>query len=117
MLIQVWRCTLFGIMRSSMVRKSGIRFSVRKCDRIRKIERLLVPWKQKPLWSVGVTLKPSRPGLPVGQPGVTFANRHLDLRQTLFVEDCVLRDHLAHEQKIGRQRVALIGLERSLSPE
>jgi hypothetical protein len=24
-----------------------IRFSVRKCDRIRKIEQLLFPWKQK----------------------------------------------------------------------
>jgi hypothetical protein len=41
------RCTLFGIMLSSIFRKSGIRFSVRKCDRIRKIEQLLFPWKQK----------------------------------------------------------------------
>jgi hypothetical protein len=29
---------------------------------------------------VGVTLKPSRPGLPVRQPAVFIANRHLDLR-------------------------------------
>jgi len=41
------RCTLFGIMLSSIFRKSGIRFSVRKSDRIRKIEQLLFPWIQK----------------------------------------------------------------------
>src|SRR5215468_373569 len=117
MSIQVWRCTLFGIMLSSIFRKSGIQFSVRKCNRIRKIEQLLFPRKQKLLWSIGVALKPSRPGLPVGQPGPTIANRHLDLRQTLFVEDRVLRDHLVHEQQVGRQRVYLIGLEGSLSPE
>src|SRR5215470_7479709 len=80
-------------------------------------EAALVSRVAPSLQSVGLTLKPSRPGLPVGQPGVTFANRHLDLRQTLFVEDCVLRDHLVHEQQVGRQRVYLIGLEGSLSPE
>src|SRR5438445_6443111 len=117
MSIQVWRCTLFGIMLSSTFRKSGIQFSVRKCNRIRKIEQLLFPWKQKLLWSIGVALKPWRPGLPVRQPGVTIANRHLDLRQTLFVEYCVLRDHLVHEEQVSRQRVDLIGGESPLSPE
>src|ERR1700674_1594811 len=66
---------------------------------------------------VGVTLKPWRPGLPFGQPGVVFANRHLDLRQTLFVEDFVLRDHLVHEEQVGRQRIDLIGGESPLIPE
>src|SRR5215470_4939502 len=80
-------------------------------------EAALVSRVAPSLQSVGVTRKPWRVGLPVGQPGVTFANRHLDLRQTLFVEDCVLRDHLVQEQQVGRQRVDLIGLEGSLSPE
>jgi hypothetical protein len=53
---------------------------------------------------VGVTLKPSRPVLPVRQPGVVIANRHLDFRQTLFVEYFVLRDHLVQEGQVGRQR-------------
>src|SRR5258708_19739412 len=66
---------------------------------------------------VGVTLKPWRPGLPVRQPAVVIANRHLDLRQTLFVEDFVLRDHLVHEEQIGRQRIDLIGGESPLIPE
>src|SRR6478672_1154100 len=83
----------------------------------KKIKQLLFPWKQKLLWSVGVTLKPSRPGLPVGQPGVTFANRHLDLRQTLFVEYRVLRDHLVQEEQISRQRVDFVGGESPLSPK
>src|ERR1041385_2761842 len=48
---------------------------------------------------VGVTWKPWRSWLPDGQPGVVIANRHLDLRQTLFVEDCVFRDHLVHEEQ------------------
>src|SRR5260370_26676722 len=65
---------------------------------------------------VGVTLKPSRPGLPVRQPGVVIANRHLDLRQTLFVEYFVLRDHLVQEEQVGRQRIYLIGGEKPLSP-
>src|SRR5258708_9518118 len=60
---------------------------------------------------VGVTLKPWRPGLPVRQPAIVIANRHLDLRQTLFVEDFVLRDHLVHEEQVGRQRIDLIGGE------
>src|SRR5260370_26306694 len=58
---------------------------------------------------VGVTLKPWRPGLPVRQPGIVIANRHLDLRQTLFVEYLVLRDHLVQEQQVGRQRIYFIG--------
>jgi hypothetical protein len=45
-------------------------------------------------WLVGVTLKPRRAGLPVRQPGVVIAMRHLDLWQTLFVEYFVLPDHL-----------------------
>src|SRR6202521_2456733 len=60
---------------------------------------------------VGVTLKPWRPGLPVRQPGVVIANRHLDLRQTLFVEYLVLRDHMVQEEQVGRQRIYLIGGE------
>src|SRR5215469_7948079 len=66
---------------------------------------------------VGVTLKPWRPGLPVRQPGVVIANRHLDLRQTLFVEYLVLRDHLVQEEQVGRQRIYLIGGETPLCPE
>src|SRR6266704_1672242 len=54
---------------------------------------------------VGVTLKPWRPGLPDRQPGVVIANRHLDLRQTLFVEDFVLGDHLVQKEQVGRQRI------------
>src|SRR5215469_16181832 len=65
----------------------------------------------------GVTLKPWRPGLPVRQPGVIIANRHLDLRQTLFVEYFVLRDHLVQEEQVGRQRIYLIGGESPLAPE
>src|SRR5215467_558819 len=66
---------------------------------------------------VGVTLKPSRPGLPLMQLGVIIANRHLDLRQTLFVEYLVLRDHLVQEEQVGRQRIDLIGSESPLIPE
>src|SRR5579883_1531531 len=67
--------------------------------------------------SVGVTLKPWRSMLPLREPGIVIANRHLDLRQTLFVEDRVLRDHLVQEEQVGRQRVDLIGGKRPLSPE
>src|SRR5262245_48226040 len=49
--------------------------------------------------------------------GVIIANRHLDLRQTLFVEYRVLRDHLVHEEQIGRQCIDLIGGESPLIPE
>src|SRR5215469_166096 len=63
---------------------------------------------------VRVTLKPWRPVLPFRQPGVVIANRHLDLRETLFVEDFVLRDHLVQEKQIGRQRIDLVGGERPL---
>src|ERR1700674_556371 len=66
---------------------------------------------------VGVTLKPWRPGLPVRQPGVVIANRHLDLRQTLFVEYFVLRDHLVQEEQVGRQRIYFIGGQTPLIPE
>src|SRR5712672_4162950 len=66
---------------------------------------------------VGVTLKPWRPGLPFMQLGVVIANRHLDLWQTLFVEDFVLRDHLVQEEQVGRQRIYLIGGESPLTPE
>src|SRR5260370_32014970 len=37
----------------------------------------------------GVTLNPCRVGLPLIQLGVLISNRHLDLLQTLFVEDFV----------------------------
>ena len=50
------------------------------------------------------------------QLGVTIANRHLDLRQTLLVEDFVLRDHLIDEEQVGRQRIDLIGGESPLIP-
>src|SRR5712672_2261828 len=66
---------------------------------------------------VGVTLKPWRPGLPFMQLGVVIANRHLDLWQALFVEYFVLRDHLVHEEQVGRQRIDLIGGESPLIPE
>src|SRR5258706_83254 len=66
---------------------------------------------------VAVTLKPWCPVLPVGQPAIVIAHRHLDLRQTLSVEDFVLRDHLVHEKQIGRQRIDLIGRESPLPPE
>src|ERR1700757_1732283 len=66
---------------------------------------------------VGVTLKPWGPGLPVRQPGVVIGMRHLDLRQTLFVEDFVLRDHVVQEEQVGRQRIYLIGAESPLVPE
>src|SRR5262245_35435252 len=36
------------------------------------------------------------------QLGVIIANRHLDLRQTLFVEDFVLRDHLVQEEQVAK---------------
>src|SRR4030088_1657180 len=55
--------------------------------------------------------------LPITQPGVVIANRHLDLRQTLFVGKRVLRDHLVQEEQVGRQRVDLIGCKSPLSPE
>src|SRR5262245_22074488 len=58
------------------------------------------PRKLARVWLVGVTLEPWRPGMPLMQLGVIIANRHLDLRQTLLVEDCVLRDHLVHEQQV-----------------
>src|SRR5262249_18329675 len=66
---------------------------------------------------VGVTLKPARPWLPVRQPAVLIANRHLDLRQTLFVEYFVLRNHLVQEKQVGRHRVYLIGGESPLSQD
>src|SRR5438874_5242953 len=66
---------------------------------------------------VGVTLKPCLPRLPLRQPGVVVADRHLDLRQTLFVEYLVLRDHLVQEKQVGGQRIDLIGGESPLTPE
>src|SRR3954468_20940690 len=66
---------------------------------------------------VGVTLKPWRVRLPVMLLGVIIANRHLDLRQTLFVEYLVLRDHLIDEKQVGRQRIDLIGDESPLLPD
>src|SRR5262245_53743629 len=65
----------------------------------------------------GITLEPWRLGLPLMQLGVIFANRHLDLRQTLFVEYLVLRDHLVQEEQVGRQRIDLVGGESPLIPE
>src|SRR3954468_14993881 len=46
-----------------------------------------------------------------------IANRHPDLRQTLFVEYLVLRNDLVEEEQVGRQRVDLIGLQSPLQPE
>ena len=51
------------------------------------------------------------------QLGVIIADRHPDLRQTLFVEYSVLRDHLVQEEQVGRQRIDLIGGESPLIPE
>ncbi len=47
---------------------------------------------------IRVTLKPWRPVLPLRKTGVIIANRHLDLWQSLFVEDFVFRDHLVQEK-------------------
>src|SRR5882757_5923234 len=46
-----------------------------------------------------------------------ITNRHLDLRQTFFVEYCVLRNHLVLEEQEGRQRIYLIGGESPLSSQ
>src|SRR5204862_5393554 len=46
-----------------------------------------------------------------------IANRHPDLRQTLFVEYLIFRNHLVDEEQIGRQRVHLIGSQSPLQPE
>src|SRR5204862_1839997 len=66
---------------------------------------------------VGVTLKPWRVELKLMRLAVLIANRHLDLRQTLFVEYLIFRNHLVDEQQIGRQRVHLIGSQSPLQPE
>src|SRR6266853_829225 len=66
---------------------------------------------------VGVTLKPWRVELKVMRLAELIANRHLDLRQTLFVEHQVLRDHLIEEEQVGRQRIDLIGRQSPLQPD
>src|SRR5438067_10322434 len=67
--------------------------------------------------SVGVTLKPWRSVLPFRQAGVIIADRHLHVRQTVFVEDFVIRDHPVEEKQVGRQRIDLIGGEAPLIPD
>src|SRR6185436_12944993 len=66
--------------------------------------------------SVGVALEPWRVGLPHVQLAVIIADRHLDLRQAMIVEDFVLRDHVVQEQQVGRQRIDLVGGECPLIP-
>src|SRR5215471_7817667 len=67
--------------------------------------------------SVGVTLKPWRVELELVRLAVFVANRHLDLRQALFVEYLVLRDHLVEEEQVSRQRIHLIGSQSPLQAE
>ncbi len=66
---------------------------------------------------VRVAFKPWRPGLPVRQGSVSITDRHLDLRQTLGVEHFVLRDDAVYIEQKRRQRVYLIGGQRSFSIE
>src|SRR5262245_47067664 len=66
---------------------------------------------------VRVAFKPWRPGLPLRQGSVFITNRHLDLRQTLGVEHFVLRNDTVYIEQKRRQRVYLIGGQRSLSVE
>src|SRR4029453_14801720 len=73
-----------------------------------------VNWRRGLVW---VGLQPSRLRLPVRQRGVVISNGHLDLRQTLSVEYSVLRDDLVEVEEKRRQRVHLVGLERSFLPE
>src|SRR6185436_20312821 len=65
---------------------------------------------------IGVTLKPWRVELELMRLAELIANRHLDLRQTLFVEYQVLRDHVIEEEQVGRQRIDLIGRQSPLQP-
>src|SRR5882724_920586 len=66
---------------------------------------------------VGVTLKPWRVELKVMRLAELMADRHPDLRQTLFVEYQVFRDHLFEEEQVGRQRKGLIGSQSLLQPD
>src|SRR5262245_45427117 len=66
---------------------------------------------------VRVAFHPARLRLPVRERRVVFTNRHLDLRKTLLIEYKVLRDDLVEAEEKRRQRVYLIGFERSLSTE
>src|SRR3982074_202323 len=66
---------------------------------------------------VGVTLKPWRVELKVMRLAELIADRHPDLRQTLFVEHQVFRDHLIEEEQVGRQRIDLIGSQSPLQPD
>src|SRR5882724_1765217 len=66
---------------------------------------------------VGVTLKPWRVELKVMRLAELIADRHPDLRQTLFVEHQVFRDHLIEEEQVGRQRIDLIGRQSPLQPD
>src|SRR5438477_1711698 len=99
-------CAMPGVIPGSRASAAPRNDQLIGCDRFHGIGRL-----------VRVALKPWRPGLPVRQPAVLIANRHLDLRQTLFVEDFVLRDHLVQEEQVGGQRIYLIGGESPLVPE
>src|SRR5882762_7418425 len=66
---------------------------------------------------VGVTLKPWRVELKVMRLAELIADRHPDLRQTLFVEHQVFRDHLIEEEQVGGQRIDLIVRQSPLQPE
>ena len=55
-----------------------------------------------------VAFQPWRPGLPLRQASVILADWHLHLRQTLGVEDLVLRDDIVDEEQVRRQRVDLV---------
>src|ERR1700733_16016233 len=67
-------------------------------------------------WS-GEPRKSWRFGLPIRHPDPFIADRHLDLRQIILVEDLVLRDYLVDGEQVGRQRIYLIGGKGPLIPE
>jgi hypothetical protein len=69
----------------------------------------------KPL--VRVTREPGLPGLPIGHASEGVSIGHLDLRQTLGVEDHVLRDDIVDGEQIRGQGVDLVRRERPLSIE
>src|ERR1700733_11787150 len=66
---------------------------------------------------VRVPGKPWRSGLPIGHSGPLIADRHLDLRQIILVEDLALRDYLVEGEQVGRQRKYLIGAKNPLIPK
>src|SRR5712691_74692 len=65
-----------------------------------------------------IIAKPWRSMLPLGMLGVSTAIWHLDLRQTLSVDDLVFAlDHIVLEKQKRSQRVDLVRLEAPLSTE